>query len=59
MDFRVNGVEIGAVGDIQMAAPGTVKVTLKAAAYLAATPNEEIRKLPYDQKPYWTWSVPG
>jgi hypothetical protein len=28
-------------------------VTVKAAAYLPAIPNEEIRGLPYDQKPYW------
>ena len=53
MDFRVNGREAGGSGDLQMAAPGTVKVRLKAAAYLPVIPNEEIRKLPYDQKPYW------
>jgi hypothetical protein len=44
---------VGADGDIRLATPGTVKVTLKAAAYLPVSPNEEIRKLPYDQKPYW------
>jgi hypothetical protein len=53
MDFRVNGAEVGSSGDIHLAAPGKVKVTLKAAAYLPVNPNEEIRKLPYDQKPYW------
>ncbi len=26
---------------------------LKAAAYLPEIPNEQIRGLPYDQKPYW------
>jgi hypothetical protein len=53
MDFRVNGTEVGASDDVRLNAPATVKVTLKAAAYLPALPNEEIRGLPYDQKPYW------
>jgi len=53
MDYRVNSVEVGGNDDIRLAAPGTVKVTLKAAAYLPAIPNEDIRRLPYDQKPYW------
>jgi hypothetical protein len=52
MDFRVNGTEVG-TGDIHLAEPRSVKVTVKAAAYLPVNPNEEIRKLPYDQKPYW------
>ncbi len=53
MDFRVNGTEVGSRDDIHLAAPGSVKVMLKAAAYLPVNPNEEIRGLPYDQKPYW------
>ena len=53
MDFRVNGVEVGASDDIRLASSGKVKVTLKAAAYLPVNPTEEIRGLPYDQKPYW------
>jgi hypothetical protein len=53
MDFRVNGTEVGSSDDIHLTAPGKVKVTLKAAAYLPVNPNEEIRGLPYDQKPYW------
>lgn len=53
MDFRVNGAEVGGDSDVGLNAPGTVKVTLKAAAYLPEIPNEEIRGLPYDQKPYW------
>ncbi|HVO99769.1 MAG TPA: CehA/McbA family metallohydrolase [Bryobacteraceae bacterium] len=53
MDFRVNGVEVGASSDVRLTTPGTVKVTVKAAAYLSVIPNEEIRGLPYDQKPYW------
>jgi hypothetical protein len=53
LDFRVNATEVGASDDIHLAAPGTVKVTVKAAAYLPVIPNEKIRSLPYDQKPYW------
>jgi hypothetical protein len=52
MDFRVSGSEVGG-GDVLLSAPGTVEVTVKAAAYLPVIPNEEIRGLPYDQKPYW------
>jgi hypothetical protein len=36
-----------------MAVPGTVTATVKAAAYLPEIPDPVIRKLPYDQKPYW------
>jgi hypothetical protein len=52
MDFRVSGSEVG-VGDVLLSRPGAVEVTVKAAAYLPVIPNEEIRGLPYDQKPYW------
>jgi hypothetical protein len=53
MDFRVNNVAVGASSDVPLNAPGTVHIAMKAAAYLASIPNEEIRKLPYDEKPYW------
>ncbi|HKS97824.1 MAG TPA: CehA/McbA family metallohydrolase, partial [Terriglobia bacterium] len=54
MDFRVNGTEVGTNGsELKLPSAGTVKVTLKAAAYLPAIPNDEIRKRPYDEKPYW------
>src|SRR5271155_4002155 len=42
MDFRVNGVEVGASDDIHLDTSGKVRVTLKAAAYLPVNPNEEI-----------------
>ena len=32
---------------------GTVKVTAKVAAFLEEQPDEAIRKLSYDKKPYW------
>ena len=54
MDFRVNGTDVGSnASELRMAAPGTVMVTLKAAAYLPELPDAAIRNLPYDQKPYW------
>lgn len=53
IDFRVNGVEMGADADVKLTAPGTVKATVKVAAMLDATPNDAIRKLRLDQKPYW------
>jgi len=54
MDFRVNGVEVGTHGsEVQMAGPGTVTATVKAAAYLPEIPNAAIRDRPYEQQPYW------
>jgi len=54
MDFQVNGTEVGTSGsEVRLSAPGSVTVTIKASAYLAQVPNEAIRSLPFDQKPYW------
>jgi hypothetical protein len=54
MNFRVNGAAAGSGGgEIRAPGPANVTVTLSAAAYLREVPNEAIRKLPYDQKPYW------
>lgn len=62
MDFRVNGTEVGTrapgqsedkTSEVDLAAPDTVHVRVKAAAMLAAVPHPEIHNLPADQKPYW------
>jgi hypothetical protein len=54
MDFRVNGTPAGtADSEIRVANPGQLKVTVKAVAKLEDQPNEAIRKLRYDEKPYW------
>jgi hypothetical protein len=54
MDFSVNGAEVvSGASEVRLNAAGTVKVKLQAAAYLPETPNDAIRKLPYDEKPYW------
>jgi len=53
IDFRVNGIEMGSGKDVELPAAGTVKVTAKVAAFLNEQPDEAIRKLRYDQKPYW------
>ncbi len=52
IDFRVNGVEMG-TNDVKLAAPEAMHVTAKVAALLEETPDETVRKLPYDEKPYW------
>ncbi|HET8548157.1 MAG TPA: CehA/McbA family metallohydrolase, partial [Bryobacteraceae bacterium] len=53
IDFRVNGIEMGSDKDVELSAPGRVKITAKVSAYLEETPMESIRSLRYDQKPYW------
>jgi hypothetical protein len=54
MDFQVNGTEVGTnSSEVRLAAPATVRVSLKAAAYLRSNPDPSVRDLPYDQQPYW------
>ena len=53
IDFRLNGIEMGSGKDVELKSAGTVKATVKVAAMLEEQPVEAIRKLRYDQKPYW------
>jgi hypothetical protein len=57
MDFTVNDLGVGVKeSEVQLAAPGTVKVKANVAALLEAQPTpatERIRKTPLHQKPYW------
>jgi hypothetical protein len=59
IDFRVNDLEVGQSGADQRSSVLQVKqgeklrITAKSAALLDETPNEEIRRRPLDQKPYW------
>jgi len=52
IDFRVNDVEVGS-SDVKLASPGVLHVTAKVAALLDQQPDANIRKVPYDEKPYW------
>ena len=54
MDLRVNGTAAG-VGEseLRLDVPGRVTVTVKATARLDGQPNEAVRRLRYDEKPYW------
>jgi len=54
IDFRANGLLVGTSGsEVKLGKPETVRVTAKVAARLDEQPNEAIRKLRYDEKPYW------
>ena len=54
MDFTVNGVEGGTRdSEVQLNQPGRVKVSVKAAANLEASPNDAVRNAPYEANPYW------
>jgi hypothetical protein len=54
MEMQVNGLPLGTKGsELRLNAPGSVKVTLKAAARLDEQPNPSLRDRNYAQKPYW------
>jgi hypothetical protein len=57
VDFAVDGLGVGeSGGELKLDAPKSVKVTVKAAAYLEPEPTPElkaVRKRPLDEKPYW------
>ena len=54
MDFTVNGVEGGTrESEVQLDRSGRVKVTVRAAANLEASPNDAVRNAAYDARPYW------
>ncbi|HXE10941.1 MAG TPA: CehA/McbA family metallohydrolase [Bryobacteraceae bacterium] len=54
MDFAVNGVEAkDHDGEVALSKPGTVRVTVTAAAYLDPVPKTDIREKAYDEEPYW------
>ena len=54
IDFKVNDAEMGTNGsELRLASSSRVKVTAKVAAFLDEKPDDTIRKLRYDQKPYW------
>ncbi len=54
LDFQVNDARMG-VGEseLTLAAPQAVRVTAKIAARLDEQPNDAIRKLRPDEKPFW------
>lgn len=53
-DFAVNGQAMGENdSELRVAKAGPVKVTAQVAARLNETPDLEIQKRRFDQKPYW------
>jgi hypothetical protein len=53
-DFTVNGLPAGQRdSELTLNGAENARVQLRAAAYLDAVPNEEIRARAPDQKPYW------
>ena len=54
MDFTVNDVQGGTRdSELRLGEPGRVTVTAKAAARLDESPNDALRRQPYDVTPYW------
>src|SRR5690606_3971950 len=59
VDFSVNGLGVGEPGDqgrmsvLKASAGEPLKVSVHAAALLDEKPQEEIRRRPLSEKPYW------
>ncbi|MEJ7607939.1 MAG: CehA/McbA family metallohydrolase, partial [Bryobacteraceae bacterium] len=53
IDFRVNGVEMGSGKDVVLSSSGKVTVAARVAAWLDEQPDESMRRLAADKKPYW------
>lgn len=54
LDFSVNGVMTGTNNsEVKLTKAETVRVTARVAARLDEQPNDTIRKLRLDEKPYW------
>jgi hypothetical protein len=54
LDFQVGGVRMGENGsELKVAEAGTVKVSAQVAARLNETPDKDLQKRKFDQKPYW------
>jgi len=54
LDYKVNGLEIGTHNSqVDLSTPGTVQITVSAAALLPVQPNPAIDELPYNIRPYW------
>lgn len=54
LDFRVDETRMGENGsELHMATPGRVHMTAQVAARLTDKPNDEIRRAPVAQKPFW------
>ena len=54
IDFKVNDVTMGSgASELRLAKSGPAHVTARVAALLEDSPDESVRKKPYDEKPYW------
>ncbi len=55
MNFAVNELEVGTgSSELHLQGPSNLKVKINAAAYLDPVPDQNLRALPFDQKPYWS-----
>jgi len=53
-DFTVNEARMGEKeSELKLASAGPVTISAKVAARLNETPNPELQKRPFSQKPYW------
>jgi hypothetical protein len=54
MDYTIDGIEVGThASEVNLSSPGTVHASVRVSALLDTVPNQDIKKLSYDKKPYW------
>ena len=54
LDFSVDGIDVGRNGsELKISGARIVSAKVRAAASIDPLPNEEIRRRPLDQQPYW------
>jgi hypothetical protein len=54
MEFQADNHEMGIDGsEVRLAEPKVVQFTIRAAARLAETPRDDLRKRKYSEQPYW------
>jgi len=54
LEFKVNNRSLGENGsELRLPASGSVRATVKAAAFLNEKPNPDIKNRRYKEKPYW------
>ncbi len=54
LDFKIENQGVGEIeGEVPLDLPGTILLTVRAAAFLPPQPDPQIKNLPRNEKPFW------